>query len=357
MRQDSNRTVLLLSNTRPTDNSGRSAKFNNRKKKLEQLGWNVKIGYINPTLVGSAKGFARWLRLARSVDIINSVSNPPELQIVGGLFARLTRTPWVAEFRDPLVKNPDVDPDSVAASLRQKLERYIVSNADAVIWYDGIQIKDDYFETNYTALDLTSVEKLPPIGFDSNVFDAADPTDHEKFTITYAGSFYDGWIEPHTFLCGLGKYISPEQEIEATFYGDWSPEYSRVARENGVYEYISDREFVPHGQIVSILKGSDALLYIGGDNDRNALNIPSKLYDYIGAGQPIIAIIDPGFRAATLVEENGLGIVVEPGDYEGVAAAIENIRTGRFTYEPSTGTEYTRRQSREAYLDVLKGLF
>jgi len=350
------RTVLLLTNHRLDESSGHAARFKTRVGALTDRGWNVEIGFVEPTPTGTLGGLVRCIRKARQADIINSVSNPPQLHIVGALLARLTSTPWVAEFRDPLLNNPDVNPDSHAATLRRRLERYIVANADAVVWYNGIQIPDDYFETAYPDLDTSSVRKLPYIGFEADTFASIEPETYDPFTITYAGSFYEGWIEPHTFIRGLGEYVNGTSDIRAQFYGDWSSEYDRVASNSGVTDYIETHEFVPHTEIVGILKGSDALLYIGGQDPRNARNLPTKLYDYIGARRPIIAVVDPSFRIAQLIDESGFGTVVNPGDRDGIADAIERIRNGKFDYDPSGAENFTRERSNDAYAKTLESV-
>lgn len=356
---DQPRSVLLISNRRLDENAGRAEKFQSRATQLGEHGWELTVGYVDPSPTGLPTGLARCLRLARNADVINSVSNPPELQVIGGIVARLTGTPWVAEFRDPLVANPDVERDSVAASIRRRLERYIVAHADAVVWYDGIQIPDDYFEVEYTDVDTAAVRKLPPIGFDSEAFETADPETFDPFTITYAGSFYEGWIEPYAFLRGLGAYVDATEvgpaEIQARFYGDWNNDYQAAAAEHGVVDYVQTHDFVPHERIVRVLKGSDLLLYVGGDDPRNKHNLPSKLYDYIGAGVPILAVVDPEFRVADLIRECEFGLVVESGDWGGVRAAIERVRTGEYEYspDPKDVARFTRRHSTDAYVDAL----
>ena len=348
------RTVLLVSNQRLNDNSGRAAKFQTRARLLADRGWNLELAYVEPTPDGTLSGLLGSLRQAQNVDVINSVSNPPQLQIVGALLARMTGTPWIAEFRDPLVENPDVDPDSIAAMIRRRLEQYIVSYADAVVWYDGIQIPENYFETVYSDLDTTNVRKLPPIGFEEDTFESIEPAIYDPFTITYAGSFYEGWIEPHTFLRGLAEYVDRERDAQALFYGDWSPEYDRIVTDTGVADYVETHEFVPHAEVVGVLKGSDAVLYVGGDDPRNARNLPTKLYDYIGARRPIIAVVDSSFRVAELIEDNSFGIVVEPGDPTGIANAIERIRSGEFSYKPNNVEQFTRGRSTDAYVNTLE---
>jgi|AntDeeMetagen134_2_1112570.scaffolds.fasta_scaffold03402_3 glycosyltransferase involved in cell wall biosynthesis len=354
------RTVLVVSNRRLDENSGRAEKFATRARLLRDRGWKLRLGYVDPTATGLPRGIARCVRLARDADVIDSVSNPPHLQIAGAIAARATGTPWVAEFRDPLVANPDVAPGSVAARVRRRLERYILVNADRVVWYDGIQIPDDYFATEYPDVPADRYRQLPPIGFERAAFDAAMPRSLDRFTVTYAGSFYEGWIEPYTFLDGFGRFVdaNPGTEPQALFYGDWNDDYDRAARTHGVVDHVDPRPFVDHDELIGVLKGSDALLYVGGDDPRNRLNLPSKLYDYIGAGRPILAVVDPSFRVAEVVRDNDLGIVVDPNDAEGVRTALERIQSNEFIFDPdpSAVAEFTRERSVATYVATLEAV-
>lgn len=350
------KTVLLVSNRQLNENSGRAEKFRTRKRLLAEHGWQLEVSHVEPSLTGLPIGTRTVVQKARDADVINSVSNPPHLQIAGGVAARITDTPWLAEFRDPLVENPDVDPDSPAAWLRKYLEGYIITHADKVVWYDGIQIHDDYFTDTYS--DVSNVKKLPPIGFEAKKFDAITPESFEPFTLTYAGSFYDGWIEPYRFLQGFRAFIKEENDpnIRALFYGDWDNDYQRAVSDAGIDDYIQTHPFVPHEEIVSVLKGSDALLYIGGTDPRNSNNLPSKLYDYIGARQPILALVKPTFRVAEVLRDYGLGIVAHPENTEEIRDAIARLVNGEFEFEPTTATEFTREKSSAAYAEALESI-
>lgn len=354
---DTDWTVLLVSNRRLEENAGRAEKFATRAELLNEFGWTLKVAYVEPTPRGTLFGVRKCLSLAREADVINSVSNPPHLQAVGLVVAKLTNTPWLAEFRDPLVQNPDVDPESVAGRGRRVLESVILRHADGVVWYDGIQIPEDYFQQTYPGVPGSRYEMLPPIGFKQAAFEGAETRSFDPFTVTYAGSFYQGWIEPYTFLDGLSAYVDERlsPDVQALFFGGWEPEYDRAVNQRDLEAVVDPRPFVPHKEIVSILKGSDALLYIGGDDPRNKRNLPTKLYDYLGAKRPIIAIVDPSFRVAELIRELGVGIVVEPGDATGVSDALRRIQEGQFVYDPEEAVEeFTRRRSTEAYVEVLE---
>lgn len=332
--------VLLITNRHLSDSGGRAEKFITRKRLLKDHGWDLVVGHVSTStmriLPAAIQCAYRALRM--DVDVINSVSEPPQLHLIGLVASVLSRRPWLAEFRDPLVTNPDIERGNTSWRIRRAIEWLILHRADHVVWFDGIQLPNDYFEKVYPSVPELRYTKLPFMGFDSEVFaEATTAESSSDFTITYAGSFYDGWIEPYSFLdglrCYLDKYHTPDQEdvtpgINVQFYGDWRRDYQSYAEKLGIDHVITTNEFVPHEEIVPILKGSDVLLHIGGDRQQNKLNVPTKIWDYIGARRPILGIVNPDFRVANVIRENELGIVVPPNNSEVIAKALNELRTG-----------------------------
>jgi len=349
------RTALLVSNRLPGDSGGRAEKVGTRIDLMAERGWRVVVGHApEPYVRGAPAALRDIVRLARreTPDLVVSINNPFHLHLHGYLVSRLTGTPWLAELRDPIASHPDRALTSPRTWGAHAIERLVVHEADQIVWHDGIQIPDDYFAERYPSVPNERFFKLPVMGYERAEFEAAPAAEYEAFTVTYAGSFYEGWIEPYTFLEGLGAYRdSGADPIRAQFYGDWREDYSRAARAAGVADWVETHEFVPHEEIVPVLKGSDVLLYVGGEDPGNRLNLPSKLWDYVGARSPVLAVVDPTFRVAEFLRENDLGVVVEPGDAEGIADALRSLRTGGVSY--STDDATLARFSREHSADVL----
>jgi glycosyltransferase involved in cell wall biosynthesis len=355
-------TVLLVSNVGPGDTSGRAEKLASRQAFLRERGVDVVFGTVDEPYVRTAlPGAVRLVRLARreDVDLVTSVSNPFHLQLLGFVVSAALGLPWVAEFRDPMVESPDRDPDALVTKAARVVEWLTARAATRVVWGDGIQLADDYFDRRYGI--GAKATKLPFHGFDPARFEGADAHDHPEFTVTYAGSFYEGWIEPYRFLEGLRVHVQREGDqdghgddgvdgehnddgdagngdddgdLRVQFYGDWNDEYQGAVEAAGLDDVVTHHEFVPPDEIVPVLKGSDLLLYVGGDDPANRLNVPSKIWDYVGSRTPILAVVDPSFRVAELIEEYGLGLVVDPEDAEGIAAAIAAVRSGEYRYDP-----------------------
>lgn len=350
----SDRSVLLVSNRRPDDAGGRAEKVATRTRLLADHDWNVVVGHVSEPYVRQfLPSVWRCFRAGRTneVDAVLSINNPFHLHLIGYLVSRLLRVPWIAEFRDPILPRPDLEEGSPLRYPAGFVEKLAATRADRVLWYDGIQMADDYFESTYPDVPADRFRQLPFMGYEKAKFDSAGSQTFDQFTITYAGSFYEGWIEPYSFLQGLARYAERAGPLDLTaqFYGDWNDEYDEAATDAGVSRYIETHEFVPHEEIVPVLKGSDVVLYVGGDDPDNARNVPSKIFDYVGARTPILAIVDPDFRVARFIRDNGLGLVAPPDDPSAIADAIERLYSDTFEHDPDP--EIFERYTREASAD------
>lgn len=351
-------TVLLVSNVRPDDSGGRASDFATRARLLGEHGWDVVVGHVPEPYVRSfLPSIWRCYRLARRVDAdaINSVSNPLQLQLIGYAVSRLAGLPWLAEFRDPMVENPDREPGAPLTKVAKVVERLTVTRADEVVWGDGIQLPDDYYERTYGEAGARAT-KLPFKGFDPAMFEDVTPVEYDEFTITYAGSFYDGWIEPHSFVDGVARHVEEHgDDLGVQFFGDWAPEYDRAVEESGIADLVRVHDFVPFEELVPALKGSDLALYLGGDDPANRRNVSSKLWDYVGARTPVLAVVDPSFRVAHLVREHALGVVAPPSDPAGIADAVTAVRSGTFEYDPDEATveRFDRRRKMRRLSEIL----
>jgi hypothetical protein len=52
------------------------------------------------------------------------------------------------------------------------------------------------------------------------------------------------------------------------------------------------------------------------------VSVPSRFYNLLAVGRPVVLVSEPEAEAAVTVAENGLGWVVQPGRADELAAAI-----------------------------------
>ena len=57
--------------------------------------------------------------------------------------------------------------------------------------------------------------------------------------------------------------------------------------------------------------------------------VPSRVYNYLAAGKPLIGVCETNTELSRIVEEEDVGVSVEPGDAIGLAAAIRHLMGSR----------------------------
>jgi hypothetical protein len=81
--------------------------------------------------------------------------------------------------------------------------------------------------------------------------------------------------------------------------------------------------YVPHHESLQYLLASDVLLLIIDDAPANKGILTGKLFEYLGARKPILALAPEG-DAADLIRDVKAGVVVHPSDVGAIKQALKN---------------------------------
>lgn len=108
----------------------------------------------------------------------------------------------------------------------------------------------------------------------------------------------------------LAKVVSRMDDVQAYFLGDiQNNKYLRKPIRN-----VHCIDSLNHEQYLAYMYQNIDIAFLSLDGDLSALCVPSKLYEYINLGIPIIAVVKGD--ACKIVIENGIGIVC---DYDEIA--------------------------------------
>jgi len=87
--------------------------------------------------------------------------------------------------------------------------------------------------------------------------------------------------------------------------------------------------------------------------------LSGKVFEYLAAGRPILAVVPPDGAAAELIRETGSGVVVPPDDVEAIGAALVGLHA-RFANGGLASVELARadedRLSRRARVEEMAAL-
>jgi glycosyltransferase involved in cell wall biosynthesis len=254
------------------------------------------------------------------IDIVVTTSPPGSLHSVGAAVKRRTGVPWVADLRDPLVAHPHRRMESRLVRLKEagprRVERLVVGLADGIVAAsEAISAQARERAGEKPVVTIAS-------GADFDDFDGLEYRRGDRFRITHTGSFF-GSRDPRPFLAALERV----EGVEARFVGD-----SRAADREWAagLELGSRLEWLPFtGRVESLRlqRDSEALLLLIPDAGGRGEGILSgKVFEYLAAGRPVLALVPPGGAAARLLRESGAGVVVAPDDVAGAARELERLR-------------------------------
>ena len=267
------------------------------------------LGFPKTTLEWLPFGILKGAQVSRSrkYDILISSALPFVGHLVGYFLKRRMRIPWVLDYGDPLSFSPTAS--STKRLVGRWFERRILKRADGLIAAaEGMRLD---FLAHFPFLRGTPTRAIPSgIPGEMDEVRAADFGD--RFVIAYAGSFYRGTREPYPFFRAIQALIRDEEvrsRLKVLVAGSVDPAYLEAVRKLHIQDSVQFLGRIPFQEVMSILKGSSVVLYIGSHWGNR--HFQYKIFEYAASGKPIIAIrqVDTDLGAA-FIEEKNLGRVV-----------------------------------------------
>jgi glycosyltransferase involved in cell wall biosynthesis len=296
------------------------------------------------------------IRIARreGIDVVITTSPPPSVHFVGAAVQKATGARWIADLRDPLVANQHRRDDTAAARARQaateQVAKLVARRADAVTCVSGA-IADEV-----RGLGARGAVRVISNGCDFDDFAGLEYVPGKRFRITHAGSFF-GKRDPRPFL---EAFKHADLDAVARFVGDFRSTDREWAETLDLGDRLELVPYAPRAESLRLQRDSEALLLLVPDAGGRGKGVLSgKVYEYIAAGRPILAVVPPDGAAAELIRETGAGVVVAPDDVEGMRAALVDLHT-RFANGGLESVELAKRDedrlSRRARVEELAAL-
>jgi glycosyltransferase involved in cell wall biosynthesis len=296
------------------------------------------------------------IRIVRSegIDVVLTTSPPGSVHLIGAAVKKATGVTWVADLRDSLLAHPHRRQESVLVRAKEKghegVARLVARSADAIVAVSEAIAEE--------TRGLSPAGPVVPIanGSDFDDFDGLEYRRGERFRITHAGSFF-GKRDPRPFLSALAA-ASPE--VTARFLGDFRSTDREWADALDLGDRLELIPYAPRRVSLELQRDSEALLLLIPDAGGRGKGVLSgKVFEYLAAERPILAVVPPDGAAADLIRETGAGVVVAPDDVEGMTAALDGLRArwqdGQLEV-PSLSDEWRGRLSRQTRVQELADL-
>jgi glycosyltransferase involved in cell wall biosynthesis len=262
------------------------------------------------------------VRIARreGIDTVITTSPPGSIHFVGAAVKRAIGAAWLADVRDPLVANQHRRADTTATRAKQAAN---VQLGKLVARYaDGVSAVSDAIADEMRELGVQGTVRTIANGCDFDDFAGLEYEAGERFRITHAGSFF-GQRDPRPFLQALHD---SELDVVARFVGDFRAADGDWAESLGLGDRLQLLGYRSRSEALRLQRDSEALLLLVPEADGRGKGVLSgKVFEYLAAGRPILALVPPDGAAAALIRETGTGVVVAPDDVPAIRGALVTL--------------------------------
>lgn len=274
---------------------------------------------INP----SVKDLLKYIK-ENPVDAIVSTGPPHSSHRIAYHLKKATGLPWIADFQDPWTQIDYFEKFMLTPYARNKHKRQeqeVLKNADRVVAVSKSWSED------FAKLGAKHVSAIT-MGYDEDDLKGVKPVETNKFIISHFGT--------------LGLDRNPKQLWKVL--GELANENAGFRKDMqialaGVVDYTIFGEIESHGlkdnllnlkqinkiQVMqwTLASGMLLLLHNKGYGDYNTKGrIPGKIFEYMGASKPVLALGETDSDAAHILTECKAGLTLE---YENAAAIKSTV--------------------------------
>ncbi len=261
----------------------------------------------------------RALSLIRqhSIDAIWSTYPIATAHAIAFTVAKITRLPWIADFRDPMVERIGstgewFPKDAALRRARLNVERKVIRSASHVVFCtEGARtiVADRYQDVRIPGLSVIGN------GFEEGTFQKAEALaginrGSPKRVLLHSGIIYPGTDrDPAAVFAALRvlarKGVISKDTFELRLRDPSNQDLLRnLAIEHDVSDLVTILPALPYTEALAEMMTADGLLLLQGYTSNPA--VPAKLYEYLRAGKPIVALVHPEGDTAALLRHLGI---------------------------------------------------
>lgn len=249
-------------------------------------------------------------------------------KLIGLALHKLTGLPWIADLRDPMT-DVDYPADPVTRRFYRWIEEKTVRNcALAVCTTPGAIVTYTKRFPDIPASRFALIEN----GYDEENFANAAalqkpvaPVAGRPFTLIHSGIIYPSERDPVPFFEALAELkaggIVTAQRLRVVLRATAHDSYLVPLIEKfGIGDIVSLAPHIAYRDALAEMLGADGLLVLQATNCNH--QIPAKLYEYLRARRPVLALTDTIGDTAAALRHAGIDTIGPLDDKAGIRAAL-----------------------------------
>ncbi len=257
------------------------------------------------------------------IDTIITTGPPHSLHLIGLELKRILDVRWLADFRDPWTSigyHSKLRLTKASQRKHRELEIKIASSCDKLL-----------VTSNTTKVEFESITSKPihviTNGYDIQESDLPFSALDKKFTLSHIGSLLTG-RNPENLWKVLSEIIDENEAFRKVFLlnliGVTGNDVLKSINDNGLKSYTRIKEYVTHEEAVNYQRKSQLLLLAEIDSPDTRGIIPGKLFEYLAAKRPILAIGPTDWEVAEIVTRTNSGVIFNYNSASDLKAVLLN---------------------------------
>ncbi|MBT8298205.1 MAG: glycosyltransferase family 4 protein [Maribacter sp.] len=242
------------------------------------------------------------------IETIITTGPPHSVHLIGYHLQKKGKFKWIADFRDPWTSIGYHKALKLSRKAKQKhkeLERLVLTTADHLV-----------VTSPTTKKEFQEISKMP-IALITNGYDSdykGDRTRTEEFTFSHIGSLLSE--RNPTVLWDVLAQLRKEHESFRQYFklrlaGVVSEDVLKSINESGLENCTELLGYVSHERALQLQQESQVLLLVEIDSPETKGILPGKLYEYMAAKRPILAIGPKNWDASQIITETNTGVTFD----------------------------------------------
>lgn len=280
-----------------------------------------------------------------NIDTIITSGPPHSLHLIGLQLQQKLGVKWIADFRDPWTSigyHKQLKLTKTSVKKHKNLEYKVLNSANQII------VTSPSTKTEFKQI------TNQPISVITNGYDKEEVVVNQldkKFTLSHIGSLLSK-RNPQVLWKVLQDLKQEDQDFANQFQlnlvGSVGEEILQSIAKFDLTNSLNNVGYLTHIEAIEYQKKSQLLLLIEIDSEDTKAIIPGKIFEYMVANRPIIAIGPKGADVASIIKDTNTGVFFNYQEYEALKQTIKNhfeaYKNNNLSTNPVGLQRYSRRQ-------------
>jgi glycosyltransferase involved in cell wall biosynthesis len=245
---------------------------------------------------------------SQPVDVVITTGPPHSLHLIGLALKKSLNCKWIADFRDPWMEIDyfhQLPLTAGSVEKHRKMEREVAKTADGIIVVGkSMQVYFQQFNPNTEVITngYDQVTSVAPVALD------------KKFSITHIGMM-NADRDPQVFwkVLSMLKEEIPgfAEDLQIKLIGKIASEVRKNIYTYNLSESLIYIDYLPHHEVLRHQSSAQVLLLAVNKVPSAKGIITGKIFEYLQAGRPILAIAPTDGDLAEIIEQTHAGHTVD----------------------------------------------